>query len=103
MDLLFAGLFVETRGKLSFFDSEGGVKKASWLFLNGELDVGVVAVQTFQKLVWSICFPLGEAIIDVSIVKREVSRCDNALHKFTHEDVGESGGKGVSHAAPICL
>ena len=32
-----------------------------------------------------------------------VSRCDNALLKFTHEDVGESGAKGVSNAAPICL
>ena len=73
MNLLLTGLFVDTHGKLSFFDSEGGVKKTGWLFLNGELDVGVVAVQTFQKFVWGICLPLGEAITDVSIVKREVS------------------------------
>ena len=103
MNLLFAGLFVDARGKLSSFDSESGVKKMGWLFLNGELDVGVVAIQTFQKLVWDICFPLGEAIIDVSVVKRDVSRCDNVHLKFTHEDVGESRGKGVSQAAPICL
>ena len=77
--------------------------KTDWLFLNGELDVGVVAVQTFKKLVWGICFPLDEAIIDVSIIKREVSRANNVPLEFTHEDVGESRGKGISYAAPICL